>query len=700
MSKKEPNSWDRFWLYVKENEKIIWVLLLLILAPSFAFTGYFSTWMTSSTRKSAVATIAGKSVSRDEFDQARVGLFLVQEVAPEYLSQRQERLFGTDFSGVIDYLILLREADRLGIRVSDYELGSQVRSIYRVILAKEDAQKAVQEYQMSLLKDGKKANTSMSALQNQYYQVLSARMRELEKRDEFNGDDWYAKLQSWRSSTRTGPIPREDFENALREVMKAKKLENFMRMTVQVTPDEALEEYKKKEQSRKFSFFEVNAAPAKEEVEKSITDADISARYEKRKEDFKEDLKLRVGYLSVPVAEFEKKVTLTDEDLLKEYERVKMQKYQTLVGEGGGFELLPPEEKAERDKARFRPFEQVKEEIRTELTKVRVREAARKAAEEVQEKLFPRKPGAIGEKKEEKPEPTPATFEEIAKQFPMVKTGTTPWVDRKSAEKAMGPEAWTPTVGSWFAQLEPGPMNKSPKKEVDPPKMYTSANFSDPQYFVFFKKPEVRQPGVPPLPEVKEKVKEALVKEKLFDRAKEKTKALAEEIRGGKKTFEDAAKEAGSTVIASGFVERADQGGTIKVPLSPEELKKAEAERAEKKDVPADESKAPKEKDFPGSKAVLEFGFDSIREKGRVEGFAEDPENSACYVVRWDDTIFPDLKDFDKRRNRYEYSLLREKQEVYLADWWTKVRTGANPQSVFYGEKRGENIPVPDPYAE
>jgi hypothetical protein len=701
MSKKEPNAWDRFWIYIKENEKVIWVLLLLILAPSFAFTGYFQTIGSASARKRAVINIFGKDVTAEDYEHARLDIRLVQEVAPHLLgADSRNPYFTTSQAGVTDFLIYLAEADRLGIRVSDLELGAQVRGSYQDLVAKEDAQAAMLSYLRDAQKDGKKS-ASPQAAQSQALQAYYTRLQELEKQDAFNEKDWYEKLQNWRSPTWNQMIPREDLESAMLEVMKARKLRDFIQGTVQVTPEEALEDFKKKEQSRKFSFFEVSAAPAREEVEKSITDADLKARYDKNKADFKDDLKIRVDYLSLPVSEFEKKVTLTDEDLRKEYDFVKMKKYQTFLGgDAGDFGLLTPEEKAEREKKAYRPFEEVKEEIREELMKQRVRETARAEADKIQEKLFPKKPGAIGEKKDEKAGPAPATFEEVAKEFPMVKTGTTPWVDRKSAEKSMAPEAWVPTVfNSWFAQLEGSPAMKTPpKKEVEAPRMASTApSFSDPKYFVFYKKPEVRPSGVPPFEEAKVRVKEMLVKEKLFDRAREKAKAISEEIRSGKKSFEDGAKEAGAPVLTSAFVE---QSGTIKVPLGPEETKKAEEE---KKDTAAAESAPPKEKDLPASRAVLDFGFNAIREKGKVDGFAEDAATSTCYVVRWDDTIFPDLKQFDSRRSTHERELLTEKQAVYLADWWAKVQKEAKPSRVVYGERgptrERETAPV-DPDAE
>jgi hypothetical protein len=690
MSKKEINAWDRFWLSVKANEKLIWVVLLVVLAPTFAFTSQFYSWLGS--RNPVVATVFGRKLKNLEWLRLQRSLAGVGQFMPNRFYHQGD---GRGRADVFTFLMYLEEADRLGIRVSDPEVGAVIRSIYWQIKAEEEAIAEVRKES----KAGKKDQDLQMAL----YRSRYLKMKEFsEKRDQFSEkdqEDWHAML------VRSG-IERGDFEDTLRQVLQAQRVESYVRSTVQVTPEEELEDFKKEEQSRKFTFFEVKADEARAEVEKSVTDAEIKDHYEKHKDEFREPLKIRTEYLSVPIAAFEKQVQLTDEDLKKEYERVKTDRYQTFVGGGveSGFDLLTPEEKAAREKKAFRPFEEVKEQVRTDLVKLRAREEALKATRAMQERLFPRPQGAIGDKKDDKT-PAPATFADIQKDFPMVKTGTTPWVERSEAERVMA-DAYSPLVGGWFNQAQ-GP---SAKKEIQAPQSFSPAGGADIPGYVFYKNPQLRPAGVPKFADVTDRVKEAVVKAKLLEKAKAKADGLAKDVREGKKSLEDAAKESGTQPVQTGFVER---GGPIKIPLTPEEAKKAEEERkaAEKKDIAkkdptaADAEPPRKDKAHPGSSVILEYGFKSVREKGKVEGSVEDPANSAAYVVRWDDAIYPDPASFDdSKRRTYHQKLQNEKEQVYLADWQAKLRERANPEQMVAQGEGGKQTRVPapqyDPFAE
>ncbi len=667
MSKKELNAWDRFWLYVKQNEKIIWVLLLLLLAPTFAFTGAFSSFMTSQ-RNVKVASLYGRPVTRNQFTEAQRKIQLIRDI-------RRFSSFSTEYQGVLEFLLYRMEADRLGLRVSDLELGAEIRKIYRNMLARDEGEKAIAN--LRLTQAGK--NISDSSLQSVFWSAYRNKFEELEENDVFGEEeqrDWNRRIKEWRG-TRTS-IDRKYFEESLQEVMTAEKVEEYVRSSVQVTPEEVLEEYRREEQSRKFSFFEVEASGSKEEIEKSVTDEEIEKRFENRREDFRQSLKLQIEYLSVPVSAFEERVTLTEEDLRKEYDRVKGQKYRTFV-EGTlmeGFVLLTPEEKEAREKKAYLPFEDVKEEVRLELKERGMREEARKVAEEIRKKLFPDKKGTIGKKDEKKDQPTPATYDEILKEYPMVKTGLTPWIDRNHSEEELPPEAASRQIRQFFSGIDPRTPER--KLEIKAPDRYTASPDIEPEYYVFYKQPQIRPAGVPEkLDEIREEVREKVVQEKLFERARERAQALVKTIEESKKSFEEAAQEAGSEVITTGFL---DRYGTIKVPMTPEEIQEAEKEGTLKEEDP-------REKPHESSRAILEFGFKALREKGKVDGFAEDPDNSSCIVVRWDDTIYPDASEFDEKRSRYEQQLLRERQTEYLTDWRKKLWDRAQPAWAIWGEE-------------
>ena len=682
MSKKEKNAWDRFWIGVKENEKIIRVLLLLLLAPTFAFTGAFQSCMQQRAGGSNLLafSIFGQDFTESDLAHARSELQMVNLVHP---SQEFPDWSRQDAIRLITFKL---EADRLGIRVSDEELGEMVRTVYQREAAKRAALESIRE----LTKDDKNRSLRGDILQRIAEQTMQTKFEELHKADRFNEAEWNSFLAAWpvpdRSATLS--IQPQDLESALRDVMRAEKVRPYIMSTVQVTSQEAFEKFQQDEQSRKLSFFEVKADAAKPEVEKSVTDADVQARYEQRKEDFRQPTKLRVEYLSIPVEAFEKEAQITDADIQKEYDRVKLQKYRTWADEGSldAFKPLSPAEKAARDAKAFRPLAEVKDEVRLDLVKSKAREAARAAAEKAALKLFPRKQGAI-DGKTEQPAAKPETIEQVAKEIPRATTGTTPWVSASDAQKEMPPEAWSTQVSNWFRQIEGNPAMKiPPKKEVDAPRNYIASPVMEPQHYVLYAKPQVRPAGVPPLDEVKDQVRESLVKERLLDRAADRAKALADSIRDGKETFDAAAKEAGSKVVTTASLERT---GTIEVPDD------AAAPDGEKKEAPPPAPEAGKEagktKPHPGSYTILDYAFKALSGTGKM-GFAKDEENGVCYVVRVDDVTLPEASKFDKDRMRSMGEVLQEKRLAYWNAWSRKLDLEANLM-VPASERRGGEGP-------
>ncbi len=664
MSKKDLNAWDRFWAIIKANEKVMWVVLLVLICPFFAFPVSMDFFARSGRQNDTVAMVFGQSISQNDYTETLNGIEVVRAL-------RRFSPFEPDFSGVIDLRLHAIEADRLGIGVGDAELGAEIREVYWRLAAEEAMYNALRNVQDPKAKD-------FSIQQQVAFQTYQTRYDELKKNNRF-GD---AEQREWGKKLRERNINGRFFEKSLRDMLRAEKLEKYWRDSVQVAPEEVMEEFKAKEQTRKLSFFEVGSAETRAEIEKSVTDEELKRRYDADRDEFREPLKIRTDYLSLPVKSFEKDVSITDQDIQEQYDKVKTQRYQTLVGGGveGSFDLLSPEEKAAREAKAFRPLAEVKEELKTELTKTKTIDAARTAAEKIRERLYPTKPSTIGDKdkKEEKPAPAPATFAELAKDYPVAKTGTTPFVSRQDYDSVLGAEIASGQFRTWFDQAE-GTRTSPGKKDLEAPRAYSSApNFQDLQYFIFYQSPKVRPAGVPKFEDAREKVKEAVVKEKLLAKAKEKAEALAGAIKEGKKTFEDAAKEAGQPIVTTGFLERF---GAIKVPRTPEEMKKAE-EEAKARASGGAPAPVEKEKVHPGSHPILEYVFKTLKEPGKVDGFAEDPANSVCYIARFDERTLPDPAKFAEKRATHQRQLLNEKQTAYLAKMRADLTTRGTPMRV------------------
>src|SRR5262245_30809651 len=129
-SRKDKNAWDRFMLYVHENQKVLWVILLIVIAPSFAMTNLFTNFMGPSQDQRVVRTVAGKAITGAEFLRTKDAIDHVRIILG------RARL--ADFSGLygvlgdatfslgdldpVDYVLYKEEARKHGIVVSDSEL--------------------------------------------------------------------------------------------------------------------------------------------------------------------------------------------------------------------------------------------------------------------------------------------------------------------------------------------------------------------------------------------------------------------------------------------------------------------------------------------------------------------------------------------------------------------------------------------------
>ena len=145
---------------------------------------------------------------------------------------------------------------------------------------------------------------------------------------------------------------------------------------------------------------------------------------------------------------------------------------------------------------------------------------------------------------------------------------------------------------------------------------------------------------------------------------------------------------------ASGLVtatEYARSYGSLRyVPPESEETAGEESESADE----ADEDEGPQEEVHPSSREICEVGFD-LEEKGQL-AIARNPAEDACYLVRFDDVIYPDSSEFETHKSYLESRLVREKLGIYLAEWHRDVLLEANPQAAagLEIEAEGEEAPV------
>ena len=131
-----------FW---KRNEKIIMTLLLLVLAPAFAFTGIMTWWLTQGRQEGqAVYRIHGDKYTLRDFNHARDELArrnqvsLMRQYGP-FAFPPYNRTGATE-DATLSYLMRRGEIDQLGIQVAEQakqkalrEAALDVLTWYRVM---------------------------------------------------------------------------------------------------------------------------------------------------------------------------------------------------------------------------------------------------------------------------------------------------------------------------------------------------------------------------------------------------------------------------------------------------------------------------------------------------------------------------------------------------------------------------------------
>jgi len=107
--------------FLKRNEKVLMTLLLLVLAPAFAFTGIMTWWFTQGRKLGeGVYRIHGRTYSAKEFEERSEELARIRRVnaarafGPFYDARRT----GATDPLTREYLIQLHQLDELGLRVA------------------------------------------------------------------------------------------------------------------------------------------------------------------------------------------------------------------------------------------------------------------------------------------------------------------------------------------------------------------------------------------------------------------------------------------------------------------------------------------------------------------------------------------------------------------------------------------------------
>jgi peptidyl-prolyl cis-trans isomerase D len=245
----------------KKIAKLMWMILLVIIAPAFLLWGvnYYQRSAPGVNEEENFGKIFGKTISRQEYVQALKA------------SQLQLRLqFGEAYAEVqkmidikamaLQRLVLLREAHRRRIRVSDQEVVDSI------------------ERDPSFSRSG---TFDKSA----YESVIRYALH----------------------------LPAREYEEQVRQNMIIRKLSDLASGTIAVTDAEIRDAYRK--ENEKLNLEYVSAIPADFAGSVNITDTDISDYFSRRSADFKQPLSFNLEYVST---DKEHQVTAIDARLEKE----------------------------------------------------------------------------------------------------------------------------------------------------------------------------------------------------------------------------------------------------------------------------------------------------------------------------------------------------------------------------------------------
>lgn len=688
--RKQPEitPWKRWKLWLSRNEKVLWVVLLVLVAPLFAFTAPVDTFFRPNAANTVRRVYYGEKVTLADLQKAVRSAQAARQIAPSALAAASDLVLGGSERGLDPYNFYLfkKKAERLGIRVSGTELGERIQELWR----ENEALRLAWE-EVSASPDSANQQQQMFRL----YQLRMEKQKELSERGVYD-------LEGWKTMVKNVRQPLRVFEEFLGDLYSIAKLQEYVASSVKVSPQEVYEEFRKERQKRLLSW--ATWKPSAELLEKlsaGATDDELKAYHTENKADFARPLAVRASYVVVPEEQFkaESEKNLTDEDL-EEYYSSHVNDYRTgaILAEEATFALRTKEEQEEFEKALFKPLDEVKEDVREKVLETKTKSALTAFTNNtLRQKLFP---GADDDAQV-------PSLEALKSEYPYLTTGTTEYATRDDAEEVFG-DVYTTEVNRWFRELDPPPGSQTPAKtEVTPPRWPQTVESGR----IFYTQVEVRPAYDPDFTEVAEEVREAYTKTKAIeavagalekaistdgegsategegDSSGEKPSLqervetlLAEgvEVQVGEETL-SVHPEAEGLVTATEYVRR--YGNLRYVPSPTEDTEEPDEEDASKDDPEGDaseeEDEGPEEEVLASSRVVCDVAFD-IEAKGQL-AVARDAAEDSCYLVRFDDVIYPDSSEFDTHKGYLENRLLRERRGIYLAEWHRDVLREAEP---------------------
>ncbi len=345
--------------FFRKYEKVIFWVIVLIILPTFGVSYVM------------LDVIGGRPGGADR----PVGKLFGDEVTSAEFAVARERLlaYKRPFGGakappreIWDHLTFLREAERAGIAVTPAELRDAVENAFREIIA------------------GRRVWTRVASLPDNVrespffeYQLRQLYEEERQKAEAvpFNQKQYNDFLKG-DPDTPNDDVRASDFEATLLEVVKIQKLRLVAALAAKPSPEKLYEQYQKENHRRRMRYVALTPEGFKVDPAK-VTDEDLKKHYEENKERFRVPTMVELEAATARFADIEKTVPEPSEEDLKARYEAKKETFRIPPPPG------PPTE-AGAD-AKYRSFEEVKEELARDWKREKLEDPAKRNASDARE---------------------------------------------------------------------------------------------------------------------------------------------------------------------------------------------------------------------------------------------------------------------------------------------------------------------------
>ncbi|MCI0651604.1 MAG: hypothetical protein L0Z55_06960 [Planctomycetes bacterium] len=319
--------------FFKRNEKVIMVILLALIAPTFAFTGVMYSALTRS--DSDAYSIFGKVYSHSDFARMQIQAANLDRIANSRASRDEDGL------DPFHYIIFKEEAKRLQIAVDDAELADIVRGraiglITTLELSNDATIKTEQQRQAAFY--SKFATTQFS--EKAYREALKR---------------FYP-----------GISPKQ-FEEALRESRTIEKLFQLASSAAVVSNKEIYKEFEQRNQRRAIDYVALPVSGFLDEARAKVAEEAIDSRYAENPAEFKTPLRVALEVYKLRLDAYKAAEPVSEEEIAARYEADKQNRWRKTPetkepaaneAAGTGGDPAPPAA------PEFRPLEEVRDLVK------------------------------------------------------------------------------------------------------------------------------------------------------------------------------------------------------------------------------------------------------------------------------------------------------------------------------------------------